>query len=271
MSRALVVLDTEYQRRKAADWCWNLKHGTRVEFKAPKRSDDQNAKMWAMLTEVATQARHHSIKLAPDDWKLLFLDALKREVRMVPNLDGNGIISLGRSSSDLSKQEMSDLIELIFEFGARNGVVFRNPNEPSSSDCPSPEDAAAGEIPEPPAANNTPDSSQERGEEAGDTGAADGQSASSASNLSEEDRAWLKVITKQMWAATGVGEQELLSGTFKGIRDNQTPATISKAARDRGNSIYQKCKLVCFGEKAAADTLPEIALAACCEPKEVLA
>lgn len=124
MSRALVVLDSEFQRRKAADWCWSLKPGTRVEFKAPQRSSDQNAKMWAMLTEVATQARHHTIKLTPDDWKLLFLDALKREVRMVPNLEGNGIVSLGRSSSDLSKEEMSDLIELIFKFGAEKGVKF---------------------------------------------------------------------------------------------------------------------------------------------------
>ena len=53
-------------------------------------------------------------------------DALKREVRMVPNLDGNGFVSLGRSSSDLSKSEMSDLMELIAAFGAQHGVEFRD-------------------------------------------------------------------------------------------------------------------------------------------------
>lgn len=126
MSRALVILDTESQRRKAADWCWKLKHGTRVEFKQPKRSEDQNAKMWAMLSEIATQVKHHDLKLTADDWKLVFLDALKREVRIVPNLDGNGIVSLGRSSSDLSKEEFGDLIELIYEYGARNGVKFKD-------------------------------------------------------------------------------------------------------------------------------------------------
>ena len=77
-----------------------------------------------MLTDVSTQVPWHGIKLSPDDWKLLFLDALKREVRMVPNLDGNGFVSLGRSSSDLSKEEMGDLMELISAFGANRGVKF---------------------------------------------------------------------------------------------------------------------------------------------------
>jgi hypothetical protein len=43
---------------------------------------------------------------------------------MVPNLDGNGFTNLGRSSSDLSREEMADLIEIINEWGARHDVVF---------------------------------------------------------------------------------------------------------------------------------------------------
>jgi len=85
--------------------------------------------MWAALSDVATQLPYHGIKLTADDWKLLFLDALKREVRMVPNLDGNGFVSLGRSSSDLSKAEMSDLLEIIAAFGANHGVVFHDEQE----------------------------------------------------------------------------------------------------------------------------------------------
>lgn len=79
-----------------------------------------------MLTDVATQLPWHGIKLSPDDWKLLFLDSLKRELRMVPNLDGNGFVNLGRSSSDLSKEEMTNLIDLISAFGANHGVVFHD-------------------------------------------------------------------------------------------------------------------------------------------------
>lgn len=129
MSRALLVLNSDSDRKKVTAWAWGLPPGTRCEFKAPRRSLDQNARMWAALTDIATQTRYHGLKLTPDDWKLLFLDALKREVRMVPNLDGNGFVSLGRSSSDLSKQEMSDLIEIIAAWGAKNGVVFNDPHE----------------------------------------------------------------------------------------------------------------------------------------------
>lgn len=124
MSRATLVLVNDEIRSKALRWVQGVPAGTRIEFKAPKRTLPQNAKFWAMLTEVSEQVAHHGIKLTPDDWKLLFLDALKREVRMVPNLDGNGFTNLGRSSSDLSKEEMADLIEIINEWGARHGVVF---------------------------------------------------------------------------------------------------------------------------------------------------
>jgi hypothetical protein len=126
MTRAVIVLTQETERQKAARWAAKLPAGTRVEFKAPKRSLPQNDRMWAMLTDVAAQVKWHGLKLNPDDWKLIFLDALKREVRMVPNLDGNGFVSLGRSSSDLSKAEMTDLIDLIHAFGANHDVVFHD-------------------------------------------------------------------------------------------------------------------------------------------------
>lgn len=125
MSRAIVVLGSDLDRRKAADWLSKAPRNTRVEFKAPRRSIPQNDRMWSMLTDVACQVSWHGIKLTPDDWKLVFLDALKREVRMVPNIDGNGFVNLGRSSSDLTKQEFSDLMELIAAFGARHAVSFK--------------------------------------------------------------------------------------------------------------------------------------------------
>ena len=126
MTRAVVVLNDEQERQRLIRWAAKLPVGTRVEVKSPKRSLPQNDRMWAMLTDVATQLPWHGIKLSPDDWKLLFMDALKRELRMVPNLDGNGFVNLGRSSSDLSKAEMTDLIDLMHAFGANHGVVFHD-------------------------------------------------------------------------------------------------------------------------------------------------
>jgi hypothetical protein len=127
MARALLVLDTHSQRLKAASWVDKAPAGTRVEFKAPKRTIAQNDRFWAMLTDIAQQLTWHGVKLTTEDWKLVFLDALKREVRIVPNINGDGFVNLGRSSSDLTKDEMSDLMEIISEFGARHGVQFHEP------------------------------------------------------------------------------------------------------------------------------------------------
>ena len=124
MSRALIVLRSDVDRQRAALWVHQAPAGTRVEFKSARRSLPQNSRFWAMLSDVARQVPWHGLKLTPDDWRLIFLDALKREIRMVPNIDGNGFVNLGRSSSDLSKSEMSDLIELIAAFGAKHGVRF---------------------------------------------------------------------------------------------------------------------------------------------------
>jgi len=129
MTRALVVIAGQMDRQRIAKWAMQVPVNTRVEFKAPKRSIPQNDRMWSMLTEVAQQLPWHGMKLSADDWKLVFLDALNREVRVVPSIDGRGFVNLGRSSSDLSKDEMSDLMELIAAFGAEHGVSFREPVE----------------------------------------------------------------------------------------------------------------------------------------------
>lgn len=129
MSRALITILSDRDRLTVTHWVSRAPIGTRVEFKASKRSLAQNDRMWAMLTDLAQQVEWHGLKLKADDWKLIFLDALHREVRAVPNMDGTGFVNLGRSSSDLSKEEMSDLIELLFKFGAEHNVTFHDPAE----------------------------------------------------------------------------------------------------------------------------------------------
>lgn len=128
MSRALIVVNGQFDRRRAADSAMKAPAGTRIEFKAAKRSLDQNSKMWASLTDIASQVQWHGMRLTPDAWKLIFLDALRREIgselRIVPNIDGDGFVNIGTSSSDLTKDEMSMLIELVHKFGAEHGVTF---------------------------------------------------------------------------------------------------------------------------------------------------
>lgn len=125
MSRAMLVLSSGAIRDRAIDWIRRAPSGTRIEFKAPRRSLDQNSKLWASLSDISVQLKWHGEHLTADEWKLLFLDALNRETRPVPGING-GIVRLGRSSSDLSKEEFSNLLELILMFGANHGVIFHD-------------------------------------------------------------------------------------------------------------------------------------------------
>ena len=109
MGRALLVLDCNDKRSTALSWVSKAPFGTRIEFKSSKRTLPQNDRMWAMLTDVAQQLPWHGLKLTPADWKLIFMNSLKRELRVVPNIDGTGLVNLGRSSSDLSIDEMSNI------------------------------------------------------------------------------------------------------------------------------------------------------------------
>lgn len=124
MSRYSFYLYTAADRARALQVMSAAPKGARVEIKTDRRSLDQNSKMWAALTDIATQLKWHGQRLRPDDWKIIFLDALKRESELVPNLDGTGFVNIGRSSSDLTKAEMGDMLTIIEEFGARHGVKF---------------------------------------------------------------------------------------------------------------------------------------------------
>lgn len=129
MSRALVILNSRADREKVARWAMAVPPGTRCEFKEVKRTLPQNDRMWAMLTDVSQQAALGGKKFTPDQWKVIFLHALGQEITLLPSLDGTGYVPWGQSSSDLSKSEMTDLIELIFKFGAEHGVKFQDERE----------------------------------------------------------------------------------------------------------------------------------------------
>jgi hypothetical protein len=124
MSRYLITLRSTAERERAMRIVSAAPAGTRVEFRAVKRSIPQNDLMWGLLTDVATQKEHCGRKYTPDQWKVLFMHACGREVQFVPSLDGATFIPWGQRSSDLSKDEMSELIEFILSWGATNGVTF---------------------------------------------------------------------------------------------------------------------------------------------------
>jgi hypothetical protein len=126
LTRYLFTLRSPRDRDNAIKAVCAAPAGARVEVKAEKRSLDQNKMMWALLSDVAMQKDHCGRRYTPDQWKCIFMHACGQEVTFIPSLDGTTFIPWGQRSSDLSKDEMTNLIECILAWGAQNGVQFHN-------------------------------------------------------------------------------------------------------------------------------------------------
>ena len=129
MSRYSFLLNSAADRARAMKVVAAAPAGTRVEVRAAKRSLPQNDRMWACLSEIALQKTHCGRKYTPDQWKVIFMHACGREVQFIPSLDGSTFIPWGQRSSDLSKAEMSELLEFIISWCAQNGVKLHDRQE----------------------------------------------------------------------------------------------------------------------------------------------
>jgi len=85
-----------------------------------RRTIEQNAKMWAMLSDIASQVEwpvNGKVQhISPNDWKDILTAGLRKEQRIAQGVDG-GFVMLGTRTSKLTVSEMSELIEFIQWFG----------------------------------------------------------------------------------------------------------------------------------------------------------
>lgn len=102
--------------------------GSVMTIKPPRRSLDQNALLWARLSEISA-AKPGGRELVPEAWKALFCYALGHEQRFEMALDGKGFVPLGFRTSRMSKAQMAELIDFIDAWCASNGVELETPKE----------------------------------------------------------------------------------------------------------------------------------------------
>ena len=124
MSRALVQIKSDSERSQIATWARNVPVGTTVEFRAPRRSLDQNALMWSLLDQISKSVIWYGQKLSSEDWKDVLTASLRR-TRVVPGIDAGTFVPLGMRTSQMTKPELAELIELIYAFGTEREVKFR--------------------------------------------------------------------------------------------------------------------------------------------------
>lgn len=92
----------------------------------PKRTNEQNDKMWAMIGDVS-RAKPEGRNYPPEVWKSLFMAEAGFKPRFEPSLGGDGIVPIGYKSSRLRKNEFSDLIECIYAYGSQHNVEWTEP------------------------------------------------------------------------------------------------------------------------------------------------
>lgn len=125
MSKRIFRLIHNKARQLAAAECMSAPDGYVCRISEPTRSLEQNALMWALLTDIANQVPWHGIKLSAEEYKDLLSAGLVKS-KAVPNIEGNGFVILGQRTSTMTKREFSELCELIHAFGAQHGVIFHD-------------------------------------------------------------------------------------------------------------------------------------------------
>lgn len=98
-----------------------------MEVRAAKRTDEQNAALWGLLSQVQRQRpTHNGVAMTADLWKAVFMQAAGAEITFIPTLEGNGMFPLGLRSSRLTKAEFADLLEFILAWCAREGLTVEH-------------------------------------------------------------------------------------------------------------------------------------------------
>jgi hypothetical protein len=122
MNGQTLVLSGQRQRDLAKRLIDKAPVNAVLNIREAARSLDQNAKMHAMLSDVSRakpEGRTHTAEI----WKCLFMQACGHAVQFENGLNGQPF-PVGFRSSRLTKAQMGELIETIYEYGARHGVAW---------------------------------------------------------------------------------------------------------------------------------------------------
>ena len=124
--RKYFVLSHRLARANAVQAVHDAPEGYSVEVKPVKRSLEQNAKLHALLQDIAEALEWAGKKRDVETWKRLLIAAWLRArgepIEMLPALDGYGVDIVFRRSSDLTVHETSELIEYLQAWAVEQNI-----------------------------------------------------------------------------------------------------------------------------------------------------
>lgn len=121
MTGQTIILASPRQRALAKQLIDRAPDRAVLNIREATRTLDQNAKMHAMLSDIA-RAKPDGRVMNVETWKCVMMDACGFKPKWVQSLEGDSVVNTGYRSSRLTKSEFSDLIECISEYGSRHNV-----------------------------------------------------------------------------------------------------------------------------------------------------
>lgn len=100
-----------------------------LEVKDASKSRDQEKLYHELIGQIAKQAQHMGAKWSAEDFKRLLVDQFAREIgitggKIIPNLDGSGVVQLGVQTKHFKAEQASQFIEWLYAWAANNGVTL---------------------------------------------------------------------------------------------------------------------------------------------------
>lgn len=130
-SRSWVLSRSETQRKLIASLVYESEAGWVVKLEPPRRSLDQNRLLHALITEAVEGgfATDSGRRLTVSEAKVAFVTGWMEETGQATDMVmvGGRPVQLRRSTTELTKAELSELVEYIYAECAQRGIQLREP------------------------------------------------------------------------------------------------------------------------------------------------
>ena len=102
-----------------------------LEVKDASKSRDTEKMYHELIGQIAKQAQHMGAKWSAEDFKRLLVDQFMRDIgsgggKVIPNLDGTGIVQLGTQTRNFTQDQASQFIEWLSAWCANNGIELND-------------------------------------------------------------------------------------------------------------------------------------------------
>lgn len=102
-----------------------------LEIKPASKTRDQEQKYHAIIGDIAKQAQHMGAKWSAEDWKRLLVDQYLKDAglngsKIIPSLDGAGIVQLGMQTRKFTKEQASEFVAFLICWCDQNGIELND-------------------------------------------------------------------------------------------------------------------------------------------------